>query len=378
MLQSLIEFVTNDRYMPHGYCLQWDPGLVWLHGLSDALIALAYFSIPLTLIYFVRKRRNPPFRSIVLLFAAFILACGTTHVLAIWTLWVPSYGLEGLVKAVTAAVSVVTAIALIPIVPRALALKNPAELETLNKKLEREVRNRLRHERATKKRRREMQRLSAQLVSAQEDVRAAIARDLHDDVKQQISLLAIDIGMLANEYEQESPELTKQLMVIYDSAVTATDSVREITHQLHPGLLDNVGLSAALEGLVGEFTRHYPIEAALDIHQTPSNLSKRRNLVLYRIAQEALQNIAKHANAEHIWVALKATETTVRLMIEDDGDGFDVETSRYGIGLGGMRERARAVDGRLSIVSKKGVGTRITVRVPVGTLEIEAHPASVS
>mgnify|MGYP002777021756 CR=1 FL=1 len=129
-------------YIPHGHCYLWQTGLVGLHVLSDSLIAIAYYSIPLTLLYFVRQRQDFPFNQIFLLFGAFIVACGTTHILEIWTLWHPTYWLSGSVKAVTALVSVYTAMTLVPLVPQALALPSPTQLEAANRKLEREIQER--------------------------------------------------------------------------------------------------------------------------------------------------------------------------------------------------------------------------------------------
>lgn len=114
-------FLSID-FMPHGYCYLWKPGLIWLHAVSDSLIALAYFSIPVTLIYFIRKRRDLPFNWMFVSFGMFILACGTTHVMEVWTLWHGTYWLSGAIKAVTAMASVPTAILLVHLVPRALAL----------------------------------------------------------------------------------------------------------------------------------------------------------------------------------------------------------------------------------------------------------------
>ncbi|MEG4496746.1 PAS domain S-box protein [Microcoleus sp. F10-C6] len=114
-----------------------------LHIASDSLIALAYYSIPITLLYFVRKRQDLPYSWIFLLFSGFIIACGTTHLMDIWTLWHPTYWLSGCLKAITALVSVVTAIALVPLIPKILALPNPALLEAANRKLEQEIRERI-------------------------------------------------------------------------------------------------------------------------------------------------------------------------------------------------------------------------------------------
>ncbi|MEA5465984.1 PAS domain S-box protein [Leptothoe sp. PORK10 BA2] len=128
-----------SQYMPHGYCYLWKPSLVGLHLVSDTLIGLAYYSIPITLLYFLKKRRDVPFQEIFLLFAAFIIFCGTTHLANVWTLWHSDYWVSGVLKALTAVVSTYTAIALIPIFPKALDLRTPAELEALNQQLEQEI-----------------------------------------------------------------------------------------------------------------------------------------------------------------------------------------------------------------------------------------------
>ena len=120
-------FSPND-FMPHGYCYLWNTNLVWLHVVSDSLIALAYFSIPITLVYFIRKRRDLPFNWIFVCFGVFILACGATHAMEVWTLWHATYWLSGITKAVTALVSVPTAILLVRLIPQALALPSPEEL----------------------------------------------------------------------------------------------------------------------------------------------------------------------------------------------------------------------------------------------------------
>jgi PAS domain S-box-containing protein len=125
--------------MPHGYCYQWDPHVLWLHVISDSLIALSYYCIPFALVYFVRKRRDLPFNWMFLMFGAFILGCGTTHLMEVWTIWNPNYFVSGIIKAVTAGLSVVTAILLIPLIPKTLALPSPSRLQEANSALEREI-----------------------------------------------------------------------------------------------------------------------------------------------------------------------------------------------------------------------------------------------
>jgi PAS domain S-box-containing protein len=126
----------SSGLMPHGFCYQWKPSLIWLHAISDTLIALAYFLIPMVLIYFVRKRRDLPFGWMFLCFGAFIAACGLTHVMEVWTLWVPVYWLSGGVKLITVLASVPTAIFLVRSVPEALALPSPEEMRTTIEQLD--------------------------------------------------------------------------------------------------------------------------------------------------------------------------------------------------------------------------------------------------
>lgn len=125
--------------IPHGHCYLWDPGLVGLHVASDTLIAIAYFSIPLALIHFVRQRKDLPYPWLFQLFGAFIIACGLTHVMEIWTLWHPIYWVSGVLKASTVIISLTTAIALIPVIPQALLLPSRQELEQAKNQLEKRV-----------------------------------------------------------------------------------------------------------------------------------------------------------------------------------------------------------------------------------------------
>jgi PAS domain S-box-containing protein len=139
MPEFLNNFFSTRQFIPHGHCYLWKPGLLWLHVMSDSLIAFAYYSIPIMLVYFVRKRRDVPFDWIFLMFGAFIVACGTTHVMEIWTLWHPSYWLSGSLKGITAFVSVYTAVELVPLIPKALVLPSPAQLEAANMALQNEI-----------------------------------------------------------------------------------------------------------------------------------------------------------------------------------------------------------------------------------------------
>jgi two-component system, NtrC family, sensor kinase len=156
MLQSLQDFFSGN-FMAHGYCFLWKPELVGLHAGSDFLIALAYYSIPVLLLYFVRQRQDIPFQGIFLLFSTFILSCGTGHLLEILTLWHPAYWLSGAVKAFTAIVSLYTASEMVSLIPKALALPSPAQLAAANLALEKEIAE---HKQTVEALKRSQQRLS--------------------------------------------------------------------------------------------------------------------------------------------------------------------------------------------------------------------------
>ena len=138
-MSTPLSFLLGNQYIPHGHCYLWQTPLVGLHVTADALIAIAYYSIPVVLICFVRKIEELPFKNIFILFGAFILSCGTTHLIEIWTLWHPNYWFYGLAKAITALISLYTAFALIPIIPAALKLPSPQSLEILNQQINEEI-----------------------------------------------------------------------------------------------------------------------------------------------------------------------------------------------------------------------------------------------
>lgn len=146
MLELVKNILSPSPYIPHGHCYLWQTPLVGLHLVSDAFIAIAYFSIPIMLIYFVQKRRDIPFSRVFLLFGAFIVFCGTGHLLNIWTLWHPDYWVSGIVQALTALVSCYTALQLVELLPQFLALQTPEQLETINCELQKQVAERQRTE----------------------------------------------------------------------------------------------------------------------------------------------------------------------------------------------------------------------------------------
>ena len=133
---GILRQLLSSDFMPHGYCYLWDPRIVWLNVVSDGLITLSYYCIPLVLIYFARKNRDVTSNRIFWMFGAFILACGTTHLMEVWNVWHASYLLSGIVKAVTAVASVLTAAMVVPLVPQAISLPSRIRLEEVNRQIE--------------------------------------------------------------------------------------------------------------------------------------------------------------------------------------------------------------------------------------------------
>jgi PAS domain S-box-containing protein len=156
---DFLKGLVETGFLPHGHCYFWYPQLLWLQVGSDTLIMLAYYMIPVILIYFVHRRRELPFPWIFIMFGAFILACGTTHLMDVWTVWDPVYWLQGIIKLVTAGISMATAILLIPLFPKALALRSPAELEAANQALAKEAAERKSAEAGRRKSEQRFQRL---------------------------------------------------------------------------------------------------------------------------------------------------------------------------------------------------------------------------
>ena len=142
MIAFFRKLFSSESFMPHGHCYFWNSGVLSLHIISDGLIGLAYFSIPFTLLYFIRKRKGLPFNWMVLCFAVFIVACGTTHLMEIWVIWHPTYWLSGAIKAITALASVPTAILLVKLVPRMLALPSQAAFQAAREQSAKEIHER--------------------------------------------------------------------------------------------------------------------------------------------------------------------------------------------------------------------------------------------
>lgn len=219
----------------------------------------------------------------------------------------------------------------------------------------------------------ERRRASSAALSAQEEERTRIARDLHDEVNQSLTGLLLRLEAVR---EHAPYELAKE---IDDTKALANQAMQELltlARQLRPTVLDDLGLKAALAGNVDELDRRSALEVTFTSDaSTYSDLSADAQLVVYRVAQEALSNAAQHSGAESVQVDLARLHGVVELTVTDDGRGFTFDQASRGLGMGGMRERALLVGGDLRIESRPGVGTRVRLRVPIENLDGSAPPA---
>ncbi len=208
----------------------------------------------------------------------------------------------------------------------------------------------------------ERRRTSSAALAAQEEERARVARDLHDEVNQALTGLLL---RLEAARKKAPPELAGELADIRTLANQAMQELLSLARQLRPTALDDLGLRAALAGHVRELERQGAVEAAFEVDGTLGELPPDVQLVVYRVAQEALSNAVRHAEAEHVQVRLGREGDEVTLAVADDGRGFVFDRVDRGLGIGGMRERALLVGGDLQVESRPGAGTRVRLRVPI-------------
>jgi signal transduction histidine kinase len=211
-----------------------------------------------------------------------------------------------------------------------------------------------------------VRRLAAQVISAQDEERARVARELHDSTAQILTAVILQLGAAARE--STTPGLDARIATLRELAADALEEVRSMAHTMHPRVLDDLGIVAALEWLARQTGTQegLDVQVLADGHvtQIPAPLAS----VLYRVAQEALRNVVRHAGATHTNVVLRSGAEQATLEVDDDGRGFDVrraEERRPGMGLFSMRERVALVNGRLEVTSVPGRGSRVLATVPL-------------
>jgi signal transduction histidine kinase len=398
--------------LPHGYCFTWNPGLLWTHVISDSLIGLAYVSIPLTLLHLVRKRTDMPFNWIVLLFATFIVSCGATHWIEVWTVWHPDYWLSASIKVVTATASVLTAAALVYLVPGILAIPTVQQLTAARDALEEEVRQRraveeeLRRERAELEHRvaartRELAEAMAMAKDAHAEAQAAnrqkdrflakVSHELRTPLQSTLSWAQVlqrpvDPAKAALAAERIIHNVRSQARLIDD----LLDISRILSGKLHLALQDTPVapvVDKAVEVVrASAAPRHIDIElvnAEPDLRMTTDPV--RLEQIVWNLLSNAVQATAPGGRVR---LCVVAGPTALRIEVQDWGQGIDPadlphlfepfhqghapQSTHRGLGLGLAitRQIVRLFGGDLQADSAgPGQGARFTAELPLQQAE---------
>ncbi len=388
-MEFLFDLFGTDGLAPHGYCLLWDPSLIWTHVIADALIAAAYFSIPLAIIRFVTHRRDIAFSWVFWLFALFIVACGTTHLVAIWTLWYPHYGFEALIKVLTAIASVGTAMVLWPLIPKALAIPSPLQLREANDELARRIAERddaleqLRRE-ISERERAEAALAQAQKMDAVGQLTGGIAHDFNNLLQAVSGMLALIARHPAQEEKvrnwaeqglkaaERGTRLTGQLLAF--SRVQRLDLKPVAVEPMITNLLD------LLERSLGPGVE---IETAIDAGDALVIADKTQfELALLNLAINA-RDAMPEGGTMTIGAAPAATgadgeypDGAVEIWVRDTGTGMPPEVLERafepffttkgigkgtGLGLSMVYGVAKQSGGAARIESEVGAGTTVTI-----------------
>jgi signal transduction histidine kinase len=222
----------------------------------------------------------------------------------------------------------------------------------------------LRIERQNHGRYQEIVQLSARLVDAQETERRTISRELHDQVGQTLNAVLVDAANLAKRLPPDDEIGLRYLNNIRTYADSSVNSIRDISLLLRPSMLDDLGLIPALEWQARETSRRTGIDARVSAENVDDSLPDAVRTCVYRVVQEALQNVARHSGARHARIAVRQQDGAIALSVEDDGKGFDPRRIK-GMGLLGMEERVRQLRGRLEVQSEPGKGTTLRITLPV-------------
>ncbi len=382
---NLSDWLFNPSGLtPHGFCLLWVPGLIYLHAISDAVIGLSYFSIPLALAAFAAKRKDLQYTWVIQLFIAFILACGTTHFMAILTLWVPVYGIEGVIKALTAVLSIATAILLWPLLPKLLAIPSPSQLSDVNaqlgkqiqeheitlallRKSEAEVKNANSElEKRVTERTAELSAANAQLVAtlAQRDL---LLREVYHRVKNNLQVVDSIVSLQARKLQDVD-------------ALAALASLRSRIHALglvHQQLMGSSDLETFdIAPFLRELSENLLSASgkdgiAIEISASSHLVTLDFAISVGLIVTELVTNSLKHAfgnSGGRIQVLLEnRANGDMGLVVADNGKG-ETENTPTGKGLGTTILNGFVSQLKANMTVTRQKGTRTEIAIPCGSI----------
>jgi signal transduction histidine kinase len=214
----------------------------------------------------------------------------------------------------------------------------------------------------------DLSKLTGRIINAQEEELRRLSRELHDDLTQRLAALSLDAALIERQLNPVQPQVAQNLKDLRTNLAEVAEEVHDLSRQLHPSILDDLGLAQAVQAECASFTKKTGIALTFMPDAIPGSVPQPLALCLYRIIREGLQNIAKHSQATAASITLQGLSDGIHLLIQDEGIGFDTKEvkKKAGIGLSSMRERVRLVNGTLSFKSKPGQGTAIEVVIPLG------------
>ncbi|MBW2593474.1 MAG: sensor histidine kinase, partial [Deltaproteobacteria bacterium] len=245
------------------------------------------------------------------------------------------------------------------------------ELLQTNKQLQQEIKKHQRAAEALRESKNRLRFLSSHILKAQEEERRRISLELHDELGQSLSLLKMKLGSIQRKLDGKRPDLAEPLNEAHQYIDFTIENVRRLSRDLSPSILEDLGLSAAINWLLSDFTKYYDIDTNVDARDISGCFSLEKQIIIYRIFQEALTNITKHADADKVEVLIKGDGRKILFLIRDNGRGFDYEavdareSTEKGLGLPAMYERALMLGSSLEIKSQDREGTQISFSVSV-------------
>ena len=213
--------------------------------------------------------------------------------------------------------------------------------------------------------------LTSQILSAQERERKRISMELHDELGQSLAVLKLQIRAIERALRDDQQDLKADALELLSYLDGVIDDIRRLSRDLSPAILEDLGLQSALQYLINEFSKHYSISQSFEVENLDHLFPPDAQIIIYRIFQESLANISRHAGATEVFIAVREHEGLISLVLEDNGAGFDPtevlarRASGRGLGLAALNERARMLGGALEIRSQPGFGTRVTCVIPV-------------
>ncbi|MCB0163345.1 MAG: two-component sensor histidine kinase [Anaerolineae bacterium] len=359
------ELIPND-FLPHGFCLVWQPDLMMTHIISDAIITLSYYSIPIALAYFIAERRDLAYKWVFGLFVAFIFACGTTHLMAIITLWEPLYWIDGWLKAGTAGLSVVTAVVLWPLMPKVLALPSPSQLQKSNEALQMQIGERQRAEAEIRRLNNELEKRvierTAQFEETNQELEA-FAYTVSHDLRAPLRAINGFANIVIKDYQPHLPaEVQRYLNLMRDNAQQMGCLIDDLL------AFSRLGRQAIKKDTVN-MNELFPFvikKMNLDQEERPINITiqdlppcQADATLLKQVIINLLTNAIKFTrdrDVTEIEIGYQKQDGEVVYYVKDNGVGFEMEYAHKLFGVFQRLHRAEDYEGT-------GVGLAIVHRI---------------